>query len=112
MILARNLVAFRRALKPFKTEQCGIYRMTKTGLATTAETLVACHYERTPPKPGGTYDVDGSNGLGYTVWFDEPITLADNDVIKVNGLQIQVQLVPETSNVGPVDRIEGVLRRG
>ena len=112
MILARNLATFRRALKPFKTEQCAVYRMTKTGLATEAETLCACHYERTPPKPGGTYDVDAGNGLGYTVWFDQPVTLHDNDVISTNGLRIQVQLVPEKANVGPVDRIEGVLRRG
>jgi hypothetical protein len=112
MVLSRNRSAFRRALKPFKTAQCAIYRMTKTGLATEAETLVACHYERTPPKPGGEYDVDAGNGLGYTVWFDQSITLADNDVIRVNGLEIQVQTVPEKSNVGPVDRIEGAMRRG
>lgn len=112
MILARNLATFRRALSPFKTAQCAIYRMTKTGLATDAETMVACHYERTPPKPGGTYDLDGSNGLGYTVWFDQPITLHDNDVIEAPGISIQVQIVPEKANVGPVDRIEGVMRRG
>lgn len=110
MSITAAIAAARRELSALKTAQCYV----RTAPAHTAPgAKVACHYERTPPKPGNSpLEYETGNGYGYTVWFDEPVSVAAQDIVVVDGITIQVQVVPEVGNLTIVTRVEGVRRDG
>lgn len=115
-LLQHQRDAFRRALRPFKGPDTGVgsceIRRAPTWLASDDNQVVACHYEQTPPKAGAPHEYESGDGYGYTVWFDVPVTISEEDLVLVNGITIQVQVVPPTGNLTPVQRIEGVMRGG
>lgn len=110
MSLTSEFAAARRELSVFKTASCEV-RSAASGW-TSPGTTVFCHYEQTPPTAGGPLEYESGAGYGYTVWFDEPVAIAEQDIVAVNGIEIQVQEVPPTGNLTPVQRIEGAVRGG
>ena len=117
MSLTATLAAAKRELSILKTATCEI-RTATSSWAANPSARVACHYEQTPPTPGGPLDYEAGNGYGYTVWFDEPVSVDEHDLVVVvsspiaadAGKRLQVQGIPPRSNSGIVNKIEAVLR--
>lgn len=119
MSLAADIAAMKRELSALKTATCEV-RLASAAFAANPSNRVACHYEAVSPQSGNKLDYEGGNGYGYTVWFDEAVTIAENDTVVIVaspvardiGKRIQVQQIPPRGNTSAVDRIDGVLRNG
>lgn len=117
MSLAATLAAARRELAVLKTATCEI-RLASADWAANPSTRVACHYEQTPPDRGERLDFEVGNGYGYTVWFDEDVTIAERDLVVIVaspvardvGMELQVQQIPPRSNAGALDKVDTVRR--
>lgn len=107
-VLTDQIAEMQTELRVLKTASCNV-RSASDDWASPGVT-VACHYERFTPLTGQPVDFESGNGYGYTVWFDEPVTIETADTVTVNGITISVQRVPETGNLTPGTRIEGVSR--
>lgn len=117
MSIATAQAAARRALSVLKTATCEI-RTVATNHAANPSARVACHYEATPPATGGALDYEAGNGYGYTVWFDESVTITEKDTVVIiastvardAGMELQVLSIPPRSNLGLLDKVETVKR--
>lgn len=106
--MATLTAAMQRELRVLKTATCNVRRASASWASPGVD--VACHYERSTPIVGEPIDYEAGNGYGYTVWFDDPVTIESADTVTVNGITISVQRVPEVGNLTPGTRIEGVAR--
>jgi hypothetical protein len=107
-VLTSQIAEMQKELKVLKTVTCNVRRASDDWAGPGVD--VYCHYEQTTPKVGNPVDYESGNGYGYTVWFDDPVTIETADTVTVNGITISVQRVPETGNLTPGTRIEGVAR--
>ena len=116
-MLQATLAAAKRELAVFKTATCEI-RTAATSWAANPSARCKCHYEQTPPVPGGALDFETGNGYGYTVWLDADLAVDETDAIAIVaspiaadvGMELQVQAIPPRGSGGMSIKVETVKR--